>query len=76
MPIQNIDLPLGGFSEGLQPDKQPTATSAYMLNCRPTDVLDRKIRIGQRPGIKKAYSQQIGGAAFPIVWLGSVTTVD
>jgi hypothetical protein len=74
--ITDVPLPLGGFSEGFQPDKQPTATSGYMNNCRPRDVLEKKIRIGQRPGLAKAYSQQIGGAASPIVWLGSITIVD
>lgn len=76
MPIQEIPLPLGGFSEGFQADKQEVTSSAYMNNCRPRDVLDNKIRIGQRPGLKKAYSQQIGESAANVVALLSVTTVD
>jgi len=76
MAVQEINLPLGGQSEGFQPDKQPTATSGYMNNCRPRDVLENKLRIGQRPGLKKAYSQQIGGAAKPVIQILSITTVD
>jgi hypothetical protein len=74
--ITDIPLPLGGFSEGFQPDRQPTATSGYMSNTRPRDTLEKKIRIGQRPGLKKAYSQQIGGAEKPIVQILSITTID
>ena len=72
----NFPLPLGGFSRGLTPGTEEIATSAYMLNVRPRDTLESWIRLGQRPGLKKAYAQQIGGAASPVVWLGSVTTLD
>jgi hypothetical protein len=71
-----FQLPLQGLSEGLSVTSEQGMTSGYMSNCRPRDVLEKRIRIGQRPGLKKAYSQQIGGAAEPIIWLGSVTTVD
>jgi hypothetical protein len=74
--ISEIPLPLGGFSEGLEPSQQEQMTSGYMLNCRPRDVLEGKLRLGQRPGLKKAYSQQIGGSSAPIVWMGSITTVS
>ena len=47
-----------------------------MSNIRPRDTLEGRLRIGQRPGMKKAYTQQIGGDAQPVVYLGSVTTVD
>jgi hypothetical protein len=69
-------VPLKGVSRGLAASYQEEGTSGYMLNCRPRDVLEGKLRIGQRPGTKKAYAQQIGGENSPIVWLGSVTTVD
>lgn len=68
-------LPFQGLSEGLSVSNEPGGTSGYLLNVRPRDVLERRLRIGQRPGLKKAYSQQIGGAAAPIVWIGSITTV-
>jgi len=74
--IQEIQPPLGGYSEGFPVEQQQQATSGYMKNCRPRDVLEGKLRIGQRPGLKKAYSEKISGEAAPIVWLGSVTTVE
>ena len=75
MPI-NFQLPLEGFSRGLTPGTEKVTTSPYMSNVRPRDTLEGWIRIGQRPGLKKAYAQQIGGGANPIVWMGSITTVD
>lgn len=71
-----IALPLKGYSEGLQPHQQEPGTCQYCQNIRPRDVLDNRLRLGQRPGLKKAYSQQIGGVAAPITILLSVTTVD
>jgi len=67
-------LPIKGYSEGLSPHRE--TTSSYMMNVRPRDVLENKLRIGQRPGFDKKYSQQISGDAVPIIWLGDVTIVD
>jgi len=76
MAVQEIQQPLGGYSEGLPIERQQQATSGYMKNCRPRDVLEGKLRLGQRPGLKKAYSQQIGGATAPIIELLSITVID
>jgi len=76
MAIQEIKLPLGGYSEGLPIEQQQQATSSYMKNVRERDVLEEKLRICQRAGLKKAYSQQIGGAAKPIVELLSITGIE
>jgi len=76
MPYFEFQLPLQGLSEGLPVVSEQQGTTGYANNIRPRDVLERRLRIGQRPGLKKAYSQQIGGLAVPIVWLGSITTVD
>lgn len=77
MPYFEIPIPLGGFSEGLPIENQEGATSGFMLNCRPRDVLENKFRLGQRLGMKKAYTQQIGeNANFPVVWIGSITVMD
>lgn len=70
-----FQLPLQGLSEGLPVHAEQGATTGYMSNCRPRDVLEKRFRIGQRGGLKKAYSQQIGGALSPIVWIGSITSV-
>ena len=76
MPNFEFQLPLSGLSEGLPVSDEQAGTSGYMSNVRPRDVLEKRLRIGQRPGLKKAYSQQIGGITSPIVWLGSITIVD
>jgi len=76
MPLQEINLPLQGYSRGLAVCKEGANFSGYMNNVRPRDTLEGRIRLGQRPGLKKAYSQQIGAAAANIVALLSVTTVD
>ena len=76
--MANIDMPspIKGVSESLDPSKQIPLTSGYMNNCRPTDVLERQIRIGQRPGLDKVFDQQIGGGAYPIVAITTITTID
>jgi len=53
-------LPLEGYARGLIPGMEKSITSPYMNNVRPRDALESWIRLGQRPGLKKAYSQQIG----------------
>lgn len=75
MAYMEIPLCLKGFSEILPVENQEPATSPFMSNCRPRDVLEKRIRIGKRPGLKKAYSQQIGDESYPIVALCSITVV-
>jgi len=74
--MQEVPLPLKGLSKGLPVANEEAATSGYMSNVRPRDVLEGRLRLGQRPGLKKAYSQQIGGTASSIIWLGTITTVS
>lgn len=69
----NFALPLEGYSRGFTPGTEKVTTTPYMFNVRPRDTLEGWIRLGQRPGMKKAYTQQIGGGAYPVVWMGSVT---
>lgn len=69
-------LPLKGFSRGLTPGTENVLTTAYCDNVRPRDTLEGWIRLGQRSGLKKAYSQQVGGSDKPVTWLGSVTSID
>lgn len=74
--IIEFGLPIKGFSEGFPVENQPANTSGSMNNVRPTDVLEGRIRLGQRPPLDKAYSQQIGTTNIPIVYITSVTVVD
>jgi len=64
-------LPIKGISEGLVPH-QETQFSGHALNVRPRDTLEGRIRLGQRPALRKAYSEQIG-TKDPIVKLFSIT---
>lgn len=77
MNIIEFSLPIKGISKGLPVEQQPPATSGYMNNVRPRDVLENRIRIGQRPGLDKAYSEQIGGNSnYPIVILHQINVMQ
>lgn len=72
----NFPLPIKGVSYGMPVDSQPAATSGHMNNCRPIDVLEGRVRIGQRPGLDKwGAGDQIGGAEQPIVAMCVVSSV-
>lgn len=71
-----LPSPIKGVSEALDASKQFPLSSGYMNNVRAVCVLEKMIRIGQRPGLDKVFDQQIGGTASPIIWTGTVTTVD
>ena len=67
--------PIKGVSKGLPVDKEPPTTSGYMNNVRPVDVLERQLRIGQRPGLDKWSDTQIGAAEQPVVAVCIVAAV-
>jgi len=75
--MAEFTLPYRGINKGAIVDKQPPATSGYMNNVRPRDVLENRLRIGQRPGLDKwGDGDRIGGASFPIVAICSITIID
>ena len=74
--MPEFSLPIKGVSFGFPVDKSPPLTSGYANNFRATGVLEKKIRVGQRPGQDKAYTEQIGGAANPVVAIIQVVVVD
>ena len=60
--------PIKGVSKGLPVDKEPPVTSGFMLNVRPVDSLERRLRLGQRPGLDKwGAGTQIGAAEQPVI---------
>lgn len=67
--------PLKGISKGLTVDKESMLTSGYMNNIRPRGVLERRLRLGQRPGLDKWDTTQIGSAEQPVVAITSVSSV-
>ena len=80
MPAQQFPvvfpLPIQGFSEGLVVRDTPAILSGDMNNVRATDTIERRLRIGQRPGLSKAFTTQIASALSPVVAIGSITVVD
>ena len=69
-----LNFPIKGIFLGLQSSKQIPQTSRDLNNVRP--FFDGRAVGGQRDGMDKVYSQQIGGQAAPIVAMCSVTVVD
>lgn len=72
----DILFPYKGFHKGLGAEKQPANTTPWIQNMRVIDVQDNRFRGGQRPGLKKAYSERIGSTAMPVVTLIQITMVD
>ena len=63
-----LPSPIQGISKGVPVDKESPATSGYMNNVRPVDVLETRIRLGQRPGLDKwGAGDQIGASEQPVV---------
>ena len=74
--MAQVFFPIMGINKGHVTANQPDLTSPNLNNVRPYDTLDNRARGGQRPGLDKAYNQQIGGVADPIVAICSVTVVE
>ena len=67
--------PIRGVSKGLPVDKEPPVTSGYMNNVRPVDSLERRLRLGQRPGLDKWSTDQIGDSEQPVVAMTIVAAI-
>jgi len=74
--MAKLPLPIKGFSAGSPTHLPADLTSGHMNNIRVMDVLEKRLRLSQRPGVDKVFAQQIGGDTVPIVFIGTVTTVD
>ncbi len=76
MSNMEIGFPLQGIDKGRATTEQPVQTSPDMLNVRPFDNDDKRLRGGQRPGLDKwANGDQIGGGQ-PVVFMLSVSSVE
>jgi len=64
-----FNLPIKGIHKGGVVENTPALNSGHMSNVRARDVLENKIRIGQRPGLGKwGDGDSIGGDSnFPVV---------
>ena len=76
MALEEIPLPIRGVNYSIPEDKTPGTYSPYMLNVRPFDTLENKIRLGKRPGLDKIYSQQIATLSGPVIEICSVSVVN
>jgi len=71
-----IPVPIQGILKGFPSNEVMKNYSEFMNNCRSQDVLEKKFRIGQRPGFEKwGAGTQIGAAEQPIVALCTVSSV-
>lgn len=68
--------PIKGLFRGTLLGHAPALTSEYMNNVRPVETLEKRIRIGQRPGLDKwGNGTQVGDAELPIVAMCFVNSV-
>jgi len=68
-------MPIRGISRIISVDKEPKLFSGYLNNVRPTDVLENRIRLGQRPGLDRWSTDQVGDAEQPVVSICIVSSV-
>jgi len=75
--VIELPNPIQGVSKGVPVDKESPATSGYMSNVRPIDVLEKRIRLGQRPALDKwGAGTQVGAAEQPVVAMCIVASVS
>lgn len=65
-----LKFPLGGYDANWGYSAQPEGTTPACRNVRGYSTDSRRARGGSRPGLRRAYAQQIGGPSTPIQWLG------
>lgn len=71
-----VPLPYKGINRGTPVANQSPEYSSQMQNVRPKDVLEGKLRLGQRPGLKKwGEGTLIGGVNQPVVAMCAVSSV-
>ena len=65
-------FPMKGKNTNFAASTQPVFTTPVMLNCRPREVIGKRARGGQRPGLVRQYQEDLGG---PVVAQCTVVTV-
>ena len=58
--MAKLHFPMRGINKNWATSTQPQFTSGRMNNVRPIDVLNDRARGGQRPGLSRHFSQQLG----------------
>lgn len=69
----DLPFPLKGKDSNFSVTKQPPLTSSEIENVRPYDVFEDRARGGQRPGLQKWASEQVGGGAYHIDRIVQIT---
>lgn len=59
--IVTLQPPLGGLFKGMAYQDQPPFTTPDCSNVRPVGTLERRTRIGSRPGTSKRWATELGG---------------
>ena len=73
--ISVLPFPLKGINRNFAESAQPPLTSPAMKNVRPADVMQDRIRGGQRPGLKIKHKVHETSAR-PVVAINEVTVVE
>jgi len=71
----NLAFPVGGLNRKYGYQSQPPYTTPDCLNVRPSDVVKGRGRGGSRPGLEKAFSEQLG-SGYPVNLLGNITVMN
>jgi len=75
MAKKKLQFPFEGKNVNFAASTQPEFTSPDLCNVRPFDVLEGRARGGQRPGLRKVFTQNIGNGE-PVVAMCQITTVE
>ena len=65
--MMRLGIPYKGINKGSSVSMAPSEYSSNINNVRPSDVLEKRIRMGQRPGLTKWSTDQVGGTEQPVV---------
>ena len=74
--MQSWPIPIKGISRIIAVDKESPFFSGYLNNVRPSDVLENRIRLGQRPGLDRWSLSQVGAAEQPVVAVTMVSSTE
>lgn len=69
-------FPLKGINRNFAEADQIPRSAPDMLNVRPLDVFENRIRGGKRPGLQIEFTTRIGGTTKPVVAIDQVTIVE
>lgn len=75
MPLLTLQPPLAGLDRSTSYRAKPPFTTRDAQNTIAVDPMEERARLGQRPGLAKAYDEQIGGGE-PVRMMGHVACIQ